>query len=93
VKTSGGGYHFLSRTQHQMVRVAENHLGSGFRQIARLQRFYRAERAHIHENGSFHDPVSRRQPRQPRGCIYILFYDLKMHRGIFYQKPLPNSGK
>ena len=76
-----------------MVGVAEHHLGAGLDEIARFQRLYRRERSDIHENRRLHRAVGGFKP--PKSCVRarILFYDLKMHRGIFYQKPLPNFGK
>ena len=61
VQPAGLGNHVHSRTNRQMIRVAEDHLGAAFHQLAIVERLDAGLRSDRHEGRCFNNAPSRLQ--------------------------------
>src|SRR5690606_25135687 len=71
VKAAGGGDHFESGPDGEMVRVAKDDLRAGLEEFTRIERLYRGLCANRHEHRGVDAPVRSLQAPEARPCCRV----------------------
>ena len=87
VQATHVAHELVARSQVQMIRVRQDHLGSGSLEVLRIQRLHRRQRAHRHECRCL-DGAVRRDEQAATGRAFRVFErELKAHQMIAIASP------